>query len=68
MLALEEIARSEGRSLLTLDTVSGSGAEFLYRSLDYITVGVIPRFARAALTPELESTTIMYKELTTAGG
>jgi ribosomal protein S18 acetylase RimI-like enzyme len=68
MIALEEIARSEGRSLLTLDTVSGSNAELLYRSLGYITVGVIPRFARGALTPELEGTTIMYKELMPAEG
>jgi GNAT superfamily N-acetyltransferase len=66
MIALEEIARSEGRSLLTLDTVTGSNAESLYRSLDYIAVGVIPRYARGALTPELEGTTIMYKELTPA--
>jgi ribosomal protein S18 acetylase RimI-like enzyme len=63
MLALEEVARSEGRRLLTLDTVTGSNAELLYSSLNYITVGVIPRFARAALTPELQGTTIMYKEL-----
>ncbi|MDQ5844358.1 MAG: GNAT family N-acetyltransferase [Acidobacteriota bacterium] len=63
MLALEKIARAEGRSLLTLDTVTTSNAESLYRSLDYVTVGVIPRFARGALTPELEGTTIMYKEL-----
>jgi ribosomal protein S18 acetylase RimI-like enzyme len=63
MTALEEIAQSEARTLLTLDTVSGSKAESLYRSLDYIAVGVIPRFARGALTPELEGTTIMYKEL-----
>lgn len=63
MIALERIARSEGRSLLTLDTVSGSSAELLYRSLGYIAVGAIPRYARGALTPELEGTTIMYKEL-----
>jgi ribosomal protein S18 acetylase RimI-like enzyme len=63
MRALEDIARSEGRTLLTLDTVSGSNAESLYRSLDFIVVGVIPRYARASLTPELEGTTIMYKEL-----
>jgi GNAT superfamily N-acetyltransferase len=63
MIALEEIARSEGRSLLTLDTVTDSNAEVLYRSLGYIAAGVIPRYARGALTPELESTTIMYKEL-----
>jgi len=64
MIALEDIAQSEGRTLLTLDTVAGSNAELLYRSLDYITAGVIPRYARAALTPELEGATIMYKELT----
>jgi len=68
MIALEEIARSERRTLLTLDTVSGSSAELLYRSLDFIAAGVIPRYARGALTPELESTTIMYKELTPADG
>lgn len=68
MIALEEIARSERRTLLTLDTVSGSNAELLYRSLDFITVGVIPRYARGALTPELEGTTIMYKKLTPAEG
>ena len=67
MLALEDIARMEGRTLLTLDTVTGSGAEVLYGSLGYITVGVIPRFARGALTPALESTTIMYKELMPEG-
>jgi GNAT superfamily N-acetyltransferase len=64
MIELENVARSEGRTLLTLDTVSGSNAEVLYRSLDFIAAGVIPRYARGALTPELEGTTIMYKELT----
>lgn len=63
MAALEHIARQEGRTLLTLDTVTGSAAEPLYRSLGYTIVGVIPRYARAALTPELESTTVMFKEL-----
>jgi hypothetical protein len=66
MLALEPIAQAEGRTLLTLDTVTGGEAEPLYRSLGYVTVGVIPRYARAALTPDLESTTIMYKELAPA--
>jgi len=45
-----------------------SAAELLYRSLDYIAAGVIPRYARGALTPELQGTTIMYKELTPAKG
>lgn len=68
MIALEELAQSEKRTLLTLDTVSGSNAESLYSSLGYITSGVIPRYARGALTPELEGTTIMYKELTPSEG
>jgi hypothetical protein len=66
MIALEYIARSEKRTLLTLDTVTGSNAELLYSSLDFITVGVIPRYARGALTPDLEGATIMYKEITPA--
>ena len=64
MMALEGIAQSESKTLLTLDTVTGSGAEPLYRSLGYIPVGVIPRYARGSLTPDLEDATIMYKELT----
>jgi ribosomal protein S18 acetylase RimI-like enzyme len=63
MLALEELARTEGRTLLTLDTVTNSAAQSLYQSLGYTTVGMIPGYARGALTPELESTTIMYKKL-----
>ena len=63
MHALEDIARSEQRTLLTLDTWTGSVAEALYRSLGYTIVGVIPRYARGSLTPELEPATFMYKEL-----
>ncbi len=63
MLALETVARAEGRTLLTLDTWTGGHAESLYRSLGYVVVGVIPRFARGSTTAALEPTTIMYKEL-----
>lgn len=63
MMALEPIAQADGRTLLTLDTVTGSSAEPLYRSLGYVEVGVIPRYARGSLTPDLEAATIMYKEL-----
>ena len=63
MIALEGLARTEGRTLLTLDTVTSSTAEGLYTSLGYLTAGVIPRYARAALTPDLEDATFMYKEL-----
>ncbi|PYR33907.1 MAG: GNAT family N-acetyltransferase [Acidobacteria bacterium] len=63
MIAIERAAQAEGRTLLTLDTWTGSAAEILYRSLGYTVVGVIPRYARGSLTPELEPATIMYKEL-----
>jgi GNAT superfamily N-acetyltransferase len=63
MIALERVALAEGRTLLTLDTWTGSSAELLYRSLGYVTVGVIPRYARGSLTPGLEPATFMYKEL-----
>ena len=63
MIAIESIALPEGRTLLTLDTWTGSPAERLYQSLDYVTVGVIPRYARGSLTPQLEPATFMYKEL-----
>ena len=63
MVALEELARAGGWSLLTLDTWTGQAGERLYRSLGYVAVGTIPRFARGSTTPELEPATIMYKEL-----
>lgn len=63
MIALEDVARASQRTLLTLDTWTGSHAEQLYRSLGYTTVGIIPRYARGSTTPELDATTIMYKEL-----
>ena len=63
MLALEDLARAGGRTLLTLDTVSGSPAEALYRSLGYVTIGVIPRFALKSRVRELEPATFMYTEL-----
>jgi GNAT superfamily N-acetyltransferase len=68
MLALESLARAQGRTLLTLDTWTGGHAESLYRSLGYVVVGVIPRFARGSTTPALEPTTVMYKELTGPSG
>lgn len=63
MLALEEQAREARRSLITLDTVTGAFAEPLYLSIGYVPAGVIPRYARRPDSPELEATTVMYKEL-----
>jgi GNAT superfamily N-acetyltransferase len=63
MIALEEVARAERRTLLTLDTRTGDLAEPLYLSLGFIRVGVIPHYARPPHSPQLEPTTIMFKEL-----
>ena len=63
MLAIEEVARREGRSLLTLDTRTGDSAEPLYVSLGYTLAGTIPRYARNPFSSELHSTSILYKEL-----
>jgi acetyltransferase len=48
MQAVEQVARSEGRTLLVLDTRQGGAAEQLYRTLGYHEVGVIPAYARSA--------------------
>lgn len=67
MESLEDVARQENRTLLTLDTWTGKPAERLYRSLGYVVAGVIPGFARGSLTTDLESTTFMYKHLVDTG-
>jgi GNAT superfamily N-acetyltransferase len=66
MAALEDRAREASRTLLTLDTVAGSPAEPLYRSLGYVAAGVIPRYALNFDSSELEATVVMYKELAPA--
>jgi ribosomal protein S18 acetylase RimI-like enzyme len=58
----EKVALSAEKTLLVLDTASGSDAERLYERLGWIRVGIIPAYA---LSPEgkLCSTTIFYKRL-----
>lgn len=63
MIAVECAAGAEGRTLLTLDTRRGDAAEPLYLSMGYILAGVIPRYARGPDAPDLEGTSILYKEL-----
>ena len=63
MVELEALARREGRSLLTLDTVTGDKAEPLYASLGYETVGVIPGYSLHPSRGRLEGTTVMYKAI-----
>ena len=59
---IEAEARSAGRTLLVLDTVTGSDAERLYSGLGWQRCGVIPDYA---LWPQggLCSTTVFYRQL-----
>jgi GNAT superfamily N-acetyltransferase len=62
MTAAEARARELGRTLLVLDTWTGSGAEHLYRQLGFEACGTIPAFARLE-DGTLGATTVMYKLL-----
>jgi GNAT superfamily N-acetyltransferase len=62
MGAAEQTARDCGKTLLVLDTVTGSEAERLYARLGWVRVGEIPGYAllsRGGLT----GTTVFYKAL-----
>jgi len=63
MRAAEQSARECGKSLLVLDTVTGSDGERLYARLGWQRCGVIPGYA---LWPQggLCATTYFYRELT----
>jgi GNAT superfamily N-acetyltransferase len=62
MEAVDREALAAGKTLLVLDTVTGSTAERLYERLGWVKVGVIPNYA---LFPDgrLTPTTIFWKEL-----
>jgi ribosomal protein S18 acetylase RimI-like enzyme len=62
MEAAEAAARADGKTLLVLDTVTGSSAYRLYKSLAWTEVGEIPDFA---LYPDgrLCATTVFYKRV-----
>ena len=62
MVEIERQAKELGRTLLTLDTAS-DGAEALYASLGYQRVGVIPGYSRNPVEDDLDTTTIMYKQM-----
>lgn len=62
LTALDDAARREGRTLLVLDTISGSEADRLYRSLGWTEVGSVPRYA-AMPDGSLAPTTFFYREL-----
>ena len=64
MLALEDVARREGRTLLVLDTASAA-AEDLYGSLGYRSIGHVPGYA-LTIHGVPEATHIMAKHLANA--
>ncbi|HEX6038299.1 GNAT family N-acetyltransferase [Longimicrobium sp.] len=62
MRAAADAACAAGKTLLVLDTVTGSDAERLYTRLGWVRVGVIPNYA---LMPNGQpcDTTVFYKSL-----
>ncbi len=65
MRAAEKAAASAGKTVLVLDTVTGSAGERLYTRLGWQRVGVIPNYA---LWPQggLCDTTYFHKQITSA--
>jgi GNAT superfamily N-acetyltransferase len=66
LAAAEQTARECGKTLLVLDTNTGSDAERLYARLGWVRVGTIPGYSiqpRGGLSP----TTVFYKELRAPG-
>jgi GNAT superfamily N-acetyltransferase len=62
MEEVEEASRSEGKTLLVLDTVTGGDAERLYTRLGWTKTGIIPNYA---LFPDGRfcDTTVFWKDL-----
>jgi GNAT superfamily N-acetyltransferase len=62
MAAVEDEARKEGKTVLVLDTVTGSDAERLYERAGWQRVGVVPKYALMP-TGEFCATTFFFKHL-----
>jgi GNAT superfamily N-acetyltransferase len=62
MSAAEDLAKSEGRWLLLLDTESGGAADSLYRSMGWHEFGVVPDHALRT-DGVLSQTTFFWKDL-----
>jgi GNAT superfamily N-acetyltransferase len=60
MKTVDDYAAEHGRTLLVLDTIAGSPAEFVYRRLGWQKVGEIPEYA-AMPDGELRATAYYYK-------
>lgn len=62
MVALDEVAKAQGKTVLVLDTVTGGDAERLYERAGWQRVGSVPNYA---LMPDGAycGTTIFHKQL-----
>lgn len=60
--AAENMARQAGRTLLMLDTESGSAGDALYRSCGWVEIGRVPNHAHRP-DGQLAETTFFYKSL-----
>ena len=63
MRAAEDEARRIGRTLLTLDTETGSDAERLYGRLGWTLYGHVPGYATTADNRERQTVSFFYKAL-----
>jgi GNAT superfamily N-acetyltransferase len=61
--AAEAEARRRGRTLLTFDTLAGTGAERLYLACGCTKVGEIPGYALLPGGGEPAATSVFFKEL-----
>jgi len=63
LAAAEQEAQRHGRTLLTLDTISGSAAERLYLRCGWQRFGVVPGYATSADGQRREDCSFFYKAL-----
>lgn len=61
--AAEQAAVQAGRTLMTMDTRQGEGAETLYAAMGYEIAGIIPDYALNPMGDGRHATTLMYKHL-----
>lgn len=63
LAAAEHEAHKLGRDLLTLDTVTGSAGDYLYRRCGWSEAGIVPGYALQADGKAREDATFFYKKL-----
>jgi hypothetical protein len=62
LAAIDDVARTEGRDLLVLDTQTGGDAERLYARAGWTAVGSVPRYALMPQGGDC-ATTFFFKQL-----